>query len=64
MKVTLRSLASAVAKSEAGKSQTSIGNVREIIRVIAQLDHRSSGAVAALISKHGKALAKRKPRKK
>lgn len=46
--MTLQKLASTIAKREAGKSQVAIGNVREVLKVLATLE-----AEAMLIAEGG-----------
>lgn len=52
-------LASAIAKKEGHKSQTRIGDIREILSILADMSYSSTDAVAC-ITQLGIARAKRK----
>ena len=41
-KMTVKQLASAIAKAEGKKSEVSIGNIREILKIIADLNPQGS----------------------
>jgi hypothetical protein len=47
--MNIRQLASAIAKAEAGKSNVKIGDVREILRVIADLAVHDPEVIVALV---------------
>jgi hypothetical protein len=47
--MNIKELASAIAKAEAGKSNVKIGDVREILRVIADLAVQDPEVIVALV---------------
>lgn len=59
----INELASKVAKIEGHKSQTRIGDIREILSILADLSYESPDAIGA-ITQLGIARAKRKKSKK
>jgi hypothetical protein len=48
--MTIKQLVSKIAKHEGKKSQTSIGNIREIIKIIIDLNKDAEGGIADLIN--------------
>ena len=57
--MTIKEIVSYVAKKEGKKVQTSVGNVREIVRILCELVYADEDALKTMI-KNGKRLAKRK----
>lgn len=60
--MTVRELASKIAKIEGHKSQSRIGDIREMISILADLSYQSEEPIQAII-KLGIARAKRKKSK-
>lgn len=59
----MRELCSAIAEREGGKSQVSVGNIREIFRCLADLMIESDKAALDIIADYAARRANRKPRK-
>ena len=57
---SLKELTAEIAKLEGKKHESSVGDVREIIAVLSDLDHQTEGQVSALIAKNGARRAKKK----